>query len=140
VDVDRNALTEMIQKSGQSGVPVIDVDGQVVVGFDQARLEQLISGAHPGKVSLGAAVADAASFLAKRGQIPLFGAYVGKVSQGSPAHKAGIQPGDIITELNLRPISNAGDVEKALSNLRPGSAAHIVFQRGEKVHQTQVLL
>jgi 16S rRNA (cytidine1402-2'-O)-methyltransferase len=33
---------EMIKLSGQRGVPVIDVDGQIVVGFDKDRLEELL--------------------------------------------------------------------------------------------------
>ena len=40
---DRNAAKEMIQKSGQMGVPVIIVDDTIVVGFNQAQLEQLLS-------------------------------------------------------------------------------------------------
>ncbi|MCL5960677.1 MAG: PDZ domain-containing protein [Chloroflexi bacterium] len=69
----------------------------------------------------------------------MFGAFVGKVSPRSPAERAGLQPGDIITELNLRPINNADDVERALGNLRPGATAHIVFQRADRTHRTQVL-
>ena len=138
VDVDRDALAEMVRKSGQSGVPVIEVNGQVIVGFDRPRLEKVIAVAGTGKVSLGAAIADATKIMAKRGQIPVFGAYVGKVNPGSPAQKAGIEVGDIITELNLRPVANAGDVELALANIRPGGKAHLVFQRGNKVQRTQV--
>lgn len=41
VQVDLKAREEMVQKSGQLGVPVIDVDGQVMVGFDQERLAEL---------------------------------------------------------------------------------------------------
>ncbi|NIV28655.1 MAG: NrdH-redoxin, partial [Anaerolineae bacterium] len=37
VAADRRAATEMVRLSGQQGVPVITVDGQVVVGFDQPR-------------------------------------------------------------------------------------------------------
>lgn len=33
---------EMMEKSGQLGVPVIVIDGQVVVGFDRSRLAQLL--------------------------------------------------------------------------------------------------
>jgi glutaredoxin len=33
----------MIQKSGQMGVPVIIVDNKIVVGFNQARLDQLLA-------------------------------------------------------------------------------------------------
>jgi len=32
----------MIQKSGQMGVPVIIIDGEVVVGFNQSRLDSLL--------------------------------------------------------------------------------------------------
>lgn len=33
---------EMIEKSGQMGVPVIDVDGDVMVGFDQTTLAEKV--------------------------------------------------------------------------------------------------
>ena len=33
---------EMVQKTGQMGVPVIDVDGSVMVGFDKALLAQKV--------------------------------------------------------------------------------------------------
>ncbi len=42
VAADAKAREEMIQKSGQFGVPVTDIDGQLTVGFDQARLSQLL--------------------------------------------------------------------------------------------------
>ena len=44
VDVSRNreAAMEMIQKSGQRVVPVIDINGKIIVGFDQATIETLI--------------------------------------------------------------------------------------------------
>ena len=40
VDVSRNeaAAREAVRKSGQTGVPVIDVNGTVIVGFDRTRL------------------------------------------------------------------------------------------------------
>ena len=40
---DREAAKEMIDKSKQMGVPVIIVDGEVVVGFNQSRLDGLLS-------------------------------------------------------------------------------------------------
>jgi len=44
VDVsrDREAAMEMIRKSGQRGVPVIDIDGKIIVGFDQAAIDTYI--------------------------------------------------------------------------------------------------
>ena len=40
--VDRDKAKEMIQKSGQMGVPVITIDGEVVVGFNQSLLDSLL--------------------------------------------------------------------------------------------------
>ncbi|MDF2522240.1 MAG: glutaredoxin-like protein YruB-family [Clostridia bacterium] len=39
---DREAAMEMINKSGQRGVPVIDIDGNIVVGFDQERINSIL--------------------------------------------------------------------------------------------------
>ena len=33
----------MVRKSGQMGVPVITIDDEVVVGFDRARIEELLA-------------------------------------------------------------------------------------------------
>ena len=42
VDSDYNGAMEMIRISGQRGVPVADINGTVVVGFDQARINSLL--------------------------------------------------------------------------------------------------
>jgi glutaredoxin 3 len=39
---DEKAREEMIQKSGQMGVPVIEIDGKIVVGFDKERIVELL--------------------------------------------------------------------------------------------------
>ncbi|MFA5200301.1 MAG: glutaredoxin domain-containing protein [Candidatus Omnitrophota bacterium] len=39
VSSDQSAADEMVKKSGQMGVPVIDIDGQIIVGFDQERIK-----------------------------------------------------------------------------------------------------
>ncbi len=39
---DEKARDEMVKKTAQMGVPVIDVDGELTVGFDQMRLKQLL--------------------------------------------------------------------------------------------------
>lgn len=38
VAADTKAANEMVQKTGQMGVPVIDIDGQFIIGFDKARI------------------------------------------------------------------------------------------------------
>lgn len=40
---DRGKAQEMMNKSGQMGVPVIFVDDDMVVGFDEARLKNLLA-------------------------------------------------------------------------------------------------
>ncbi|MCS7216919.1 MAG: glutaredoxin domain-containing protein [Candidatus Bipolaricaulaceae bacterium] len=44
VDVSQNyqAALEMVRKSGQTGVPVVEIDGEIVVGFDRERIDQLL--------------------------------------------------------------------------------------------------
>ena len=39
---DMERRTEMVDKSGGMAVPVIDIDGQIVVGFDKERLAELL--------------------------------------------------------------------------------------------------
>lgn len=45
VDVsrDRSRAMEMVEKSGQMGVPVIDIGGKIIVGFQPAVFEELIT-------------------------------------------------------------------------------------------------
>jgi len=42
VENDPKAAKDMIEKSGQTGVPVIDVDGQIIVGFDRDKLKKAL--------------------------------------------------------------------------------------------------
>jgi len=43
VSMDANRAEEMIKKSGQRGVPVLDIDGKVIVGFDQDAIKAALS-------------------------------------------------------------------------------------------------
>ena len=43
VSKDKKAKEEMIKKSGQMGVPVIEIDGQIVVGFDKEKICKLLN-------------------------------------------------------------------------------------------------
>lgn len=42
VSTDRRAALEMVEKSGQMGVPVINIDGQIIVGFDKEKIKNLL--------------------------------------------------------------------------------------------------
>ena len=43
VGEDKKAQEEMVEKSGQRGVPVIEVDNEILVGFDEAKLKKLLN-------------------------------------------------------------------------------------------------
>ena len=38
VATDSEARNEMMTKSGQMGVPVVDIDGQIIIGFDKDKI------------------------------------------------------------------------------------------------------
>jgi len=44
IDVSKNsaAAKDMIEKSGQMGVPVIDINGQIIVGFDREAIKKAL--------------------------------------------------------------------------------------------------
>lgn len=42
VSEDEDAAERLIRVSGQTGVPVIDIDGEIVVGFDRAHIAELL--------------------------------------------------------------------------------------------------
>lgn len=39
VSSEQKAADEMMQKSGQTGVPVLDIDGEIIVGFDKEKIK-----------------------------------------------------------------------------------------------------
>jgi len=45
IDVSQNkeAMEEMVKKSGQMGVPVVDINGEIVVGFDKEKIDKLLN-------------------------------------------------------------------------------------------------
>lgn len=43
VSKDHEKAREMIEKSGQMGVPVADIDGSIIVGFNKEKIKKLLS-------------------------------------------------------------------------------------------------
>lgn len=39
---DKMSLDEMVEKSGQTGVPVVEINGQIVVGFERDKISELL--------------------------------------------------------------------------------------------------
>jgi S1-C subfamily serine protease len=136
-DVSRDArAASELQQLGQRGVPVIMVDGHMVVGFDRPQLEHLLAQANTAtgteRPRLGASIADAAQH-APPGSPP--GAYVGRVRPGSPAARAGVQPGDIIVALAGQPTGNAAAVEQILSRLQPQQPVPVRIYRNGRTSE-----
>lgn len=42
VSQDDKGREEMVRKSGQMGVPVVEINGQVIIGFDKEKISQLL--------------------------------------------------------------------------------------------------
>ena len=42
VGIDNNARNEMFEKSGQFGVPVVDINGIIIIGFDAAAMKRAL--------------------------------------------------------------------------------------------------
>jgi glutaredoxin 3 len=42
VSVDQQAADEMVKRSGQMGVPVLDINGTVIVGFDKEKIKSAL--------------------------------------------------------------------------------------------------
>lgn len=42
VSSDQNLVSEMVEKSGQMGVPVLDIEGEIIVGFDKDKISQAL--------------------------------------------------------------------------------------------------
>jgi glutaredoxin 3 len=138
VNADPSAAQEAVRLTGQNAVPVIVIDGQIVVGFNEPRIEQLISQAEASiRPKFGAAVADVGK--AGRKDVPIvFGAYVGRITTGSIAEKIELIVGDVIIQLNNKPISDAADLGRFWLGIKKGDKLSIVFIRGTSVKTAEV--
>ncbi len=43
VSQDEEAQKEMIAKTNQMGVPVVDIDGEIIIGFDKAKIDNILN-------------------------------------------------------------------------------------------------
>jgi S1-C subfamily serine protease len=89
---------------------------------------------------LGASVADAARQAKKRPGIPTSGAYVGRVRSGSPADRAGLRQGDVVTALGGHPVAGADDLHKLVAEMPKGRDLSLTFVRNGQQKESLIRL
>jgi serine protease Do len=146
--------TDVAVNPGNSGGPLFDTSGEVIginsQIFSRSGGYQGLSFAIPidvamkvereildhGKVShgrLGVTIQEVNQQLAETfGLDKPEGALVSSVEKGSPAEKAGIEPGDVILKFNGKDITRSADLPPLVSELAPGSAANLQLWRKGK--------
>src|SRR5690606_13334408 len=68
------------------------------------------------------------------------GALVSEVVQGSPADKAGIRPGDVITSLNNQSVKSSTDLQNAIGLLRVGETVDVGIIRDGKPRKVTAVI
>ncbi len=167
---DTETLTDLIQTDasinpGNSGGPLVNMAGQVI-GINTAIVEDAngIGFAIPvnatkgvlagvldtGKVSrayLGVNYLTITPDVAREYKLDVnSGAYVyassssSPVASGSPAEKAGLKSGDIITKINSETVGKDGSLSSILGEYRPGDKLTITYLRDGKEQTTTVTL
>ncbi|WP_127475394.1 DegQ family serine endoprotease [Sulfurivermis fontis] len=121
--------------------------GNVGIGFaipiNMAKeiMAQLIEHGEVRRGVLGAQAQDLTPELAQAfGLAAQRGAVVTQVTPGSPADKAGLKSGDIITQLNGRAVRDAADVRNVIGLLRVGQKVEMKVMRNGKAHNIRAVV
>jgi glutaredoxin-like YruB-family protein len=133
VSKDYNAAMEMVRLSGQQGVPVTVADGEVILGFDQARLAKIAAKyAGPKRPPLG--ILAKHPELAEKVPAGTKGVYVGKIRPQTVAERAGLQPGDILTSFAGKRVRSMAQLDQMVDTLKAGDQATAKFLRNGEDH------
>jgi len=151
---DNFIQTDASINPGNSGGPLINTRGQAVgintaiftqtggsvgIGFaipvDLAKtvVTQLATAGHVVRGYLGVSIQPMTADLAKSfGINETSGALVSSVVEGSPAAKAGVKPGDVITEYNGRTVARSDDLPRAVAESAVGGEVPLTVLRDGK--------
>ena len=145
--------TDVAINPGNSGGPLINMRGEVIginsqiysrsggfmgisfaIPMDEAMRvsEQLRANGRVSRGRIGVQIAPVTKDVAESiGLSKAQGVLVRGIEEGSPAEKAGIEAGDIITRFDGKAIEKPADLPRAVGNTKPGSKVSIsVFRRG----------
>src|SRR5690349_5326816 len=137
---------------GNSGGPLLDAAGRVI-GINSQIASQSGSNSGVGFAVPSDTVKDVVPKLIKNGKIArawlglattqqpdATGAVVGSVTSGSPADKAGLRTGDVITGFDGKTIRTPSDLSLDVLTRAPGDKAQLQFKRGGSTHTVTVQL
>jgi Do/DeqQ family serine protease len=136
---------------GNSGGPLVDLNGHLVgintailapgggnvgIGFAipvnmaRAIMDQIVDHGGVRRGHFGIGMQDLTPELAGALNVNIYqGVLVAEVQSDSPAELAGLQVGDVITQLNGQPINNAGHLRTSLALLRIGDRVELEVLR-----------
>jgi serine protease Do len=90
---------------------------------------------------IGVGIQEVTPDLAKAFHVPAEkGALVGNVDPNSPGGKAGLQRGDVITELNGQPIPGPNDLRLKIGTMAPGTSVHLKVDRNGESRDVNLTL
>jgi S1-C subfamily serine protease len=157
--------TDAAINPGNSGGPLVNLNGEVVgintlvagqaepgvaaqgIGFaisiNAARpiADQLVATGHAVHPYLGVSYLPLSPLIAAQlGIEQTTGIYVGQVADGSPAAKAGLQPKDVITEVDGVDLTDESALAKILATHKPGDTLTLTVIRGNQTLSIPVTL
>lgn len=142
VTSDPSATAVLFGRLGRVAVPAITIGDRMVVGFDPVQLARFLprEEAESAPVSFGAAVRSVSGELAARLGLPApFGVEVGPVHQGTPAERAGVRRGDVITAIGAYTLTGGAEqFRTAVAARRPGDTMSLSVFRDGAVEQLTV--
>ena len=129
--------TFLISSSGSFSGMGFAIPAQIV----QPTVETLI---HDGKIThafIGVQIADVTPDNAKFFHMnKAQGALISDVDPDAPGAKAGLRTGDVITELDGKPVTDAGQLQMTVGQKRPGDTIHLQVMRDGKSESVPVKL
>jgi serine protease Do len=113
----------------------------IPVNLARTVMDEILKNGKVTRAYLGIVPQDVTPAIAKAFGVKEFtGALVGDVTADSPAQKAGLKNGDIILELNGKPVSDANELRMSVSMMAPGTAVNLkVLREGADRNLTATL-